>query len=203
MKVATITAGAVATNSYVLFNERSECVVVDPGDGISEVIAYLDKNALDCKHVLLTHAHFDHCDGCGTLQRRGAKIYMSADDLPLLSTSDNLAEAFGEKFEPFTPDVIVKDGDELSLLGEKFDVIATPGHTNGSVCYKVNDLIFSGDTLFRLSIGRTDFPTGNYADMENSLAKLFALDGDYVVYPGHGEKSTLGYERKYNPYARI
>ena len=203
MNVTTITAGAVATNSYVITNGRNECIVVDPGDGIFEIIRFLDKNALECKYVFLTHAHFDHCDGCSELRRRGVKVYMSADDLSLLSTGGNLAEAFGEKFEPFEPDVLVKDGDELSLLGEKFNVIATPGHTKGSVCYKVNGALFTGDTLFRLSIGRTDFPTGNYADMKNSLAKLFALNGDYIVYPGHGEKSTLSYERKYNPYARI
>lgn len=203
MNVTTITAGAVATNSYVISNGLNECIVVDPGDGIFEIIRFLDKNALECKYVFLTHAHFDHCDGCRELRRRGAKVYMSADDLSLLSTVDNLAEAFGEKFEPFEPDVLVNDGDELLLLGEKFNVIATPGHTKGSVCYKVNGALFTGDTLFRLSIGRTDFPTGNYADMKNSLAKLFVLDGDYIVYPGHGDKSTLSYERKYNPYARI
>ena len=128
MNVTTITAGAVATNSYVISNGLNECIVVDPGDGIFEIIRFLDKNALECKYVFLTHAHFDHCDGCRELRRRGAKVYMSADDLSLLSTGNNLAEVFGKKFEPFEPDVLVNDGDELLLLGEKFNVIATPGH---------------------------------------------------------------------------
>lgn len=203
MNVATITAGSVETNSYVLYNENHECIVVDPGDGISEIIEFLSKNALVCKYVLLTHAHFDHCVGCVDLQARGAKVYMSESDLPLLSSADNLAEVFGEKFESFVPDFTVCDGEELSLLGEKFSVIATPGHTKGSVCYKWGDVIFTGDTLFRLSIGRTDFPTGNYAEMKSSLKKLFAFTGDFALLPGHGEKSTLNYERKYNPYARI
>lgn len=203
MDVTTITAGSVETNSYVLYNDSHECIVIDPGDGISEIIGFLSKNALDCKYVLLTHAHFDHCAGCAELQKRGSKVYMSESDLSLLSSAGNLAESFGEKFESFVPDFTVCDGDELLLLGEKFSVIATPGHTQGSVCYKWGNVLFSGDTLFRLSIGRTDFPTGNYAEMKSTLKKLFALTGDFVLLPGHGEKSTLNYERKYNPYARI
>ncbi len=203
MDVATITAGSVETNSYVLYKDNHECVVIDPGDGISEIIGFLSRNALECKYVLLTHAHFDHCAGCAVLQAHGAKVYMGKSDLSLLSSDDNLAHAFGQRFETFVPDFMVGDGEELSLLGEKFSVIATPGHTKGSVCYMWDDIIFTGDTLFRLSIGRTDFPDGNYAEMKSSLNKLFSLTGDYIVLPGHGEKSTLNYERKYNPYARI
>ncbi len=203
MKVKTITAGAVQTNSYVLYNENRECIVVDSGDGIREILSYIDENLLRCDSVLLTHGHFDHASGCAELQKRGAKVYMSEFDLPMLSSADNLAQAFGESFTSFTPDFLVRGGEVLTILGERIEVIATPGHTKGSVCYKWNDVLFTGDTLFRLSIGRTDFPGGSYADMKTSLAKLFALSGDFAVLPGHGENTTLNYERKYNPYARI
>ncbi len=201
MNVATITAGVVSTNSYVIYNTEHECIVVDPGDGTNEVMGYLEKNGLKCKFVLLTHAHFDHCNGCARFQRLGAKVYMSAEDVPLLTTSDNLAEMFGEKLESFVPDIIIKDGDKLSLLNEEIIVIATPGHTAGSVCYIINNVIFTGDTLFRLSIGRTDFPFGNFSDIISSFTKLITQDGDFIVFPGHGENTTLGYERKFNPYA--
>lgn len=120
MNVATITAGSVETNSYVLYNENHECIVVDPGDGISEIIEFLSKNALVCKYVLLTHAHFDHCVGCVDLQARGAKVCLSKLDLSLLSSDDNLADAFGEKFEPFVPDFTIDDGGRNVVSWRKF-----------------------------------------------------------------------------------
>ena len=203
MNVATITAGLVSTNSYVIYNTKHECIVIDPGDGTNEVMEYIEKNELKCKFILLTHAHFDHCNGCARFQKLGAKVYMSVEDIPLLSTKDNLAEAFGERFQSFVPDVIIKDGDKLSLLNEEIIVIATPGHTVGSVCYVIGNAIFTGDTLFRLSIGRTDFPSGSFQDIISSIAKLMMLDGNFTIFPGHGDNTTLDYERKFNPYARI
>ena len=114
---------------------------------------------------------------------------------------DNLASDFGRKFEYLTADKTFDDGDEIDVCGINIKVIATPGHTDGSVCFLVDNLLFTGDTLFLGSVGRTDFKSGNREDLVRSIKKLFNLDGDYAVYPGHDEFTTLEHERKYNVFA--
>ncbi len=195
------TAGLAATNSYILCSENGDCAVVDPGDEVSGLQKTLNENGLRCTAVLLTHAHFDHAGSCLELQKTGARIYMHASDMQLVETDKNLARLFGKKFQRFTPDVTVHDGDEIDILNEKINVFHTPGHTAGSVCYVMGNVIFSGDTLFRLSVGRTDFPTGSTKELNRSVKKLFGLPGDYTVYPGHGEITDLNFERENNPYA--
>jgi beta-lactamase domain protein len=201
MKIIRQTAGIAATNSYILCSENGGCAVVDPGDDASGLKKIINDNGWKCTAVLLTHAHFDHAGSCFEFQSMGAKIYMHAADMQLIETDKNLAPLFGKKFQRFVLDVVIDDGDEIEILNEKITVLHTPGHTAGSVCYVVENVIFSGDTLFRLSVGRTDFPTGSMKELNTSVKRLLALPGNYTVYPGHGEITNLDFERANNPYA--
>lgn len=198
MHIQTLCVGSVGENTYILHN-GTEAVLVDPGAERERIQAALGD--LPCKHILLTHAHFDHIGAVAHFQRLGAKVYLHTLDARLLQNGGHLAALFGQPLDPFVPDVLVNEGDVLQLCGLSVRVLATPGHTDGSVCYAVDDVLFSGDTLFRLSVGRTDFPTGNHAKLQESLQRLFALPTDCKVLAGHGEPTTLSFEKKNNPYA--
>ncbi|MBD5131730.1 MAG: MBL fold metallo-hydrolase [Clostridiales bacterium] len=198
MKVIKMVLNDNATNTYVVIGD-GEAVVIDPSSNAKFLIDYLSQENVKTIHVLLTHGHYDHIGAVADLQSYGAKIYMSSLDYELI----DFGEAYGlfssrDKFELDNP---VVDGDVLSLAGHEFKVISTPGHTPGSVCYIMDGLImFSGDTLFKNSIGRTDFEYGDFSTMNKSLKKLVELDGDYSILSGHGEETTLDCERKDNPY---
>ena len=157
-----------------------------------------EENGFIIKAVLLTHAHFDHAGNVKKLQDDGAKIYVSKIDAEKLLNDDNLASSFGRRFDYCTADFTFNGGEILDIEGIKIEVIATPGHTDGSVSFKVDNNLFTGDTLFLESVGRTDFPTGNKSELIRSVTKLFDLEGDYKVYPGHQEFTTLSHERKNN-----
>ena len=200
MKVLKIKTGIVETNTYFLYNDQNECVIVDPGDDIPAIFDVLEANSLTCKFVLLTHCHFDHCNACLALQQNGAKVYMHKKELALIRTADNLANKFGVPFNRFEPNEFVKDGQEIELCGMVFKVMHTPGHTVGSSCYIVENFLFSGDTIMYLSCGRTDFPTGNARDMKKSLSKIVNLDKNYMIFPGHNNSTQVQFEKKNNPY---
>ncbi len=199
-KVYRIVGGVLQTNSYVVTANDVDCIVVDccDADRLSEFFA---ENNLKCRALLLTHAHFDHCKDAAVLQKAGAEIYVHGDDVALIDGKGNLAEAMGFEFISFRPDVIVNDGDILDLYGVRVKVIHTPGHTSGGVCYLSENFLFSGDTLFKESVGRTDFPTGDRKQLSDSVKeKLFTLNQDYDVLPGHGEPTRLFFERSNNVY---
>ena len=198
MKIQTVVTGYMGENAYVASDGKT-AAVIDPGADAGAIEAAMQ--GLDCVAVLLTHAHFDHIGAAAYFKRKGAKIYMHSDDEKLLTGGGHLARQFGETLDEFVPDVFVSDGDELEIGEMKFKVLHTPGHTDGSVCYITGNTIFSGDTLFRMSVGRTDFPSGNSQKLHESiLKKLFVLNDNYEVLPGHGEKTRLGFEKKYNYY---
>ncbi|MDD7158494.1 MAG: MBL fold metallo-hydrolase [Firmicutes bacterium] len=203
MNISKIKTGIVETNTYFIDNGCGECVVIDPGDDIKAIFAHLEENNLKCLFVLLTHAHFDHCNAARALQLTGAKIYMHKKDYPLVKSDDNLASKFGVAFNKFKPDAFVSDGQILHLLDMDIKVLHTPGHTAGGCCYIVDNVMFSGDTLMRLSRGRTDFPSGSERAMEQSLKKLMSLDKNYSVFPGHYAPTNLDFERKNNPYVQF
>ena len=150
--------------------------------------------------LLLTHAHFDHAGNAKKLQDDGAKVYIGEFDAPKLLNDLNLSRDFGRSFDYLTADVKLCDGQEIEVCGLKFKVVHTPGHTDGSVCYLIDNMLFTGDTLFLESVGRTDFPTGDRDALVNSVKKLFALSGDYAVYPGHEDFTTLSHERQFNRF---
>lgn len=199
MKILTFHTTELETDTYLVTN-GSEAFVVDPGDGADMLTAAAEAEGTKIGWVLLTHAHFDHIGAAAELQRGGALIVMHRDDVPLVGSFKNLAFYAGKKVEHFTPDVTVSGGETLDVAGIAVKVMHTPGHTAGGVCYIAEDCIFSGDTLFELSYGRTDFPTGSFKELKNSIVnKLFALKGDYKVFPGHGAPTTLQFEREHNP----
>ncbi len=202
MNLIKLVTGKPSENTYIVSENGLDAVIIDAGDDVQAIVEALNENNLTCRAMLVTHAHFDHCNSCRYFQQRGAKVYMHKKDELLVRTVYNLANKFAVNFNRFIVDEYVKDKDVLSLYGLDFMVLHTPGHTVGSCCYLLNDsMLFTGDTLFNLSIGRTDFPTGNAGQMKKSLKKLFALDKDYTVFPGHGLATKLVTEKNHNPYA--
>ena len=152
-----------------------------------------------CDYITLTHGHYDHTGATKSLQNMtGAKIYATANCTDIANSYKSMAFAFGAIINKFTTDVVVKEGDIITIGDMVVKVIETAGHTKGGACFILGDNIFSGDTLFQTSYGRTDLPTGDFNALEKSLKKLFALEGDYKVYPGHGPYTTLDTERKHN-----
>lgn len=204
MKVYKLQTGVLGVNTYFLVNEeKNTAVLIDGGQHYNLIKDYAKKLGVIIKAELLTHAHFDHSGNAKRFQDEGVKIYAPNLEYEKLIVGDTLSSDFGLTFQNFTPDYKVFGGDSLKIEGLKIEVISTPGHTDGSVCYLASDNLFTGDTLFNLSIGRTDFPTGSIEDMKKSLKTLFSLKGDYKVYCGHGDETTLEYERKFNPYNQI
>lgn len=201
MKLYHLQSGPLRVNTYFLVNDDNQAIVIDGGENYKKVKQVESDFGFTIKAVLLTHAHFDHAGNAKKLQDDGAKVYISKLDAPKLLNEDNLSSDFGRKFDYLTADFTFADGDVLDVCGIKIKVIATPGHTDGSVCFMVDNAIFTGDTLFDGSVGRTDFKTGNRQDMIASIKKLFSLEGDYSIYPGHDSFTTLDYQRKYNIFA--
>ena len=200
-KIIALKVGALQTNCYIVYSD-SNAVVIDAGGDYEIIKKTLDNNSLACKYVLLTHAHWDHIGAVAKLQQDGAEVVLHEAEKEFPSNPDlSVAGFFGVSSEPFMPDILTKGGETLELCGMKFTVLHTPGHTGGSVCYILDDCIFSGDTLFYHAVGRTDFPTGDANALKNSVRNvLFKLEGDYTVYPGHDDKTSLEAEKKYNPY---
>ncbi len=205
MKVTRIPVGDLRANCYIIETENKNAAAVDPGGDFEKIKAFLKDNNLDLKKILLTHGHYDHIGAAAqTAEEYGAQIYIHEQDSVMLTDrTANLADAIGGgKFIPTDNFNAINDGDVIRLDELEFEVIHTPGHTRGGVCYKCGNALFTGDTLFKMSMGRTDFPGGSMGEMYDSLKKLAALEGNYEVYPGHNETSTLDFERKNNVYLK-
>lgn len=198
MLIKTLPVGHLETNCYIVTDESTlDCLVIDPGAESNTIMNYIESSKLNCKGILLTHAHFDHVGALASVhEQTNATVYMNEKDLNLAVGSS------GRGFKAPEGTVFVNENDTISVGELSLRVLETPGHTPGGVCYVCDGAIFSGDTLFRGSCGRTDFPGGDMVQELNSLKKLAELPGDYEVYPGHSEASTLSYERSYNPYMR-
>ena len=198
MEITCLEVGKLATNCYVV-SENGIAFVVDPGAESEAIKEYADNHALNIEAILLTHGHYDHSGAVKELQdMTDAKIYATADCAEIANSYKSMAFAFGAIINKFNTDIMVKDGDHITIGDMNVKVIETAGHTKGGACFILDRNIFSGDTLFQTSYGRTDLPTGDFNALEKSLKKLFALEGDYKVYPGHGPYTTLDIERKHN-----
>lgn len=207
IKIGRLTLGVCQTNCYFLYREgQKEVVFVDPADRGDSIYEALQEKGFVVAGILLTHGHFDHIWGAEKLRElSGAKIYaLDAEEALCLDAGLNVSKMAGRACT-VQPDVLVKDGEEITVAGICCKVIATPGHTGGSCCYYVAEAGFlvSGDTLFQESVGRTDFPTGSMSEIVRSIKeKLFCLPPDTKVYPGHGEQTTIAYEKEYNPFCQ-
>ena len=205
MTVKQFLAGPIGTNCYLLINEKTkEAVIVDPASCPDYMMNYIKAEEIKLKAVLLTHAHFDHIMGIdGMREKFQVPVYASEKEQEILQDARlNLSAAYGGGYT-FSDATCVRDGEELEIAGMKIKVIETPGHTAGGCCYYIaeEEALFSGDSLFCASIGRTDFPTGSSSQLVRAVRdKLFVLPEETMVYPGHMEETTIGYERKHNPF---
>lgn len=205
LKIGKIVLSVCETNCYYVYKEGDEnCIVVDPGDKGDYIYTVLKEKGLAVSCILLTHGHFDHIWGCEELrQLSGAKVFALDEERAVLKNANlNVSDMIGRSCT-IEADEYVHDMDVLTLNGMKIQVLATPGHTQGSCCYNFveENTIFTGDTLFEESVGRTDFPTGSGRTLSESIStKLAPLSDDIVVYPGHGSQTTIEHERQYNPF---
>ena len=207
MKIETIVVGPIETNCYVLSDPESrEAVVIDAGDDVEEILAYIRKEQLQVKYLLNTHGHFDHILAVEDMRRSfGVPVYAGEKEADLLAQPDLNLSGRGREGVSLEADRWLKEGECFQLLGAEWKVLFTPGHTKGSVCYYVEkeQALFSGDTLFCQSVGRTDLPTGNSTELIKSVTGILSsLLEETRVYPGHGEGSSVGYEKRRNPLAQ-
>ncbi len=205
IKIQCYVVGMIATNCYLIEDEASGALaVIDPGDHSDELIAELDRRGGKLDYILLTHGHYDHVLGAAELCDRYHPVVCAAEaEMELLQKGlYNLSSVHNIRINSFNVDRLLSDGDVIMLGETEIRFINTPGHTVGSGCYIADDCIFSGDTIFCESIGRTDFPTSSMRAMMKSVERIKNLEGDYAVYPGHEMFTTLEHERKYNPFMR-
>lgn len=203
--IQSFTLGPVQTNAYLLKREgTNKAVVIDPGMNPASLIRKLE--GLDVVAILLTHAHFDHIGGVDELRKlKKCPVYLHDLEADWLTNPKKNGSArwpeLGVSITTDPAEYALDEGMTLELLGEKIRVMHTPGHSPGSVSFLMGNHLFGGDVLFRLSVGRTDLPGGDENELHDSIHdKLFALDDETIVYPGHGPRTTIGYERDNNPY---
>ncbi len=198
MRIEKLVLGIMNTNVYLIFFEN-EAWVIDPADDAQAI--FNTANGYPITNVLLTHGHFDHCNAAYELQKRGAQIFMSKKDYQMIENGYDLAKFCNVDFNTFYPDKFIEEG-VLNINGQDIQVISTPGHTAGSLSYIIDNNIFCGDTLFYMSVGRSDLPTGNKRQLIESIKKLYLLT-EAPVYPGHGRMTSLSFEKENNPYVKI
>ena len=198
MLIKTLTVGQIETNCYIVTDENTlECAVIDPGDESNAILDYLEDHKLKAKYIFLTHGHFDHTMAVTAVREEtGAVVCMNKKD------AGAVIENAPFKFNPPADTIYYKDGDRLTVGSLTFEVIETPGHTPGGVTLKCGDALFTGDTLFAGSCGRTDLYGGDMNELLRSLKRLADLPGNFEVYPGHMDSTTLDRERRYNYYIK-
>lgn len=204
MIIKTLTIGAFQVNNYLIIDENSkDAVLIDAGGDFEATKKLADENNVTIKYLLNTHGHMDHIAGVHDLQSKlNVKMFLNQEDEFLIAMmKDHLASCGMPQYEKPKVDEYVKDGEELKFGNLIFKAIHTPGHTPGGICYLIENTLFSGDTLFKDSVGRTDLPGGSYNQLEKSVKeKLFTLNDNITAYPGHGPSTTIGYEKKFNPF---
>lgn len=207
MEILTLPCGPIQANSYILYQQdRRDCVLIDPADG-KLLLETLRGRDLHCTHILLTHGHFDHVWGVQAIREAtGAQVYLHREDESLTSGKAPFVSAMQVALKPFVPDAYLTEGQLIEAAGISFQVLSCPGHTKGGVSFycKKEGVVFTGDTLFYESVGRTDFPGGSIQELMDSLFnKLFLLPEDTKVYPGHMDATSIAHEKQFNPLLKF
>ena len=204
MKILVMEVGMIGTNCYIAVNEETNAgVVVDPGGDSDKILNVIKKHDIKIEAIFITHGHSDHIMGLDEVRKAtGVKVYISKADEPMLKDADrNLSMFIGQNKTFAGADENFTDGQELVVAGIKFKILATPGHTPGGVCILADNVVFCGDTVFAESIGRTDLPGGSYEDIIKSIKeKILPLADNVQLLPGHGPATTVGWERRRNPF---
>jgi len=206
LMVEPLVVGPLLSNCYIVWDKsEKEGVVIDPGDDAENILKAINKLGVKIKYILATHGHFDHVSGVASLKKKlGVEFLAHKDDFFFIEDGKNAAGRWGFDIEqPPRPDRSIDDGDIIGVGNFRLEVLHTPGHSPGGVSFLHDHMVFGGDTLFRGSIGRTDFRKGSREELSRSIrARLYTLPNDTVVYTGHGPSTTIGDEKKYNAFVR-
>lgn len=206
MRIQHLVVGPLFSNCYLVWDEGpKEGVVIDAGDEGNLILKKVGELGMDVKYILATHGHFDHVAGVAPLKRElDAKFLAHKADMFFIEDGERIAKEWGFVIEqPPNPDEFLEEGRTINFGGLGLRTLLTPGHSPGGVCFLGDGLVFSGDTLFQGSIGRTDFRFGNFKDLEKSIkTRLYSLPDDTIVYTGHGPETKIGIEKKYNGFVR-
>ncbi len=201
LKILSLAVGALEENCHIVYDEETrEAMIIDPGDEPDRIIDIIKEERLDVRYLVCTHTHFDHVGALPELKEiTGAKIIMHRDDEQVYAAAKDMAAVWGFKVNDMpAPDELVGEGYVLNIGDSRFEVIHTPGHSPGSICLYGEGLLFSGDTVFAGSIGRTDFPGGSMEKMKDSFRRVISLPDATMIYSGHGPVTTVGDEKRQN-----
>lgn len=204
MKIIQLEVGYLGTNCYIVYDENTlQAAIIDPGGSADKILKIVEQENLAVEMIINTHGHADHISGNSEIKKAtGAPILIHKDDAVMITNAhSNLSVYVGNGMESEPADRLLSDGDNIKLGSILFTVVHTPGHTPGGICLIANNEVFCGDTIFYESIGRTDFPGGSYRQLIQSIKdKLMTLNDEVNLYPGHGPATTVGWERRRNPF---
>lgn len=204
MDMERIVVGPLQVNCYLIYDRESlEAIVVDPGDEPERIMKTITERKLKVKYIVCTHGHFDHIGAATAIKKKtGAKIAINKDDLEIYLRAKDQAFVWGIRIEvPEKPEIYLSEGDNVAFGGLKLSVLSTPGHSPGGICLNGEGIIFSGDTVFAGSVGRTDFYGGSIEELKKSFKRILSLPPDTKIFPGHGEETTVKHEKSYNFFA--